>query len=97
MPFKNRDERLKYAYEIRERNRKYVEEYKRKIGKCQRCGYNKIFNILHFHHKNKKNKKCKISDYIKNTYSLEVIKEEIKKCELICPNCHAEEHFKSGY
>lgn len=58
-------------------------------GRCVRCG-NDDFRILQFHHKNGEDKDFTIRN-IKNTaYSF--IEKEVKKCVLLCPNCHMEEH-----
>lgn len=62
-------------------------------GKCQICSYLKCHHALNFHHLIKEGKKFAISDSIcrfkKSTKELE---EELKKCILICSNCHAEIH-----
>lgn len=57
-------------------------------GKCARCGYDKIPRILHFHHLDDGVKDFNIGDM--KGFSRKV--EEIRKCELLCPNCHAETH-----
>lgn len=60
-------------------------------GKCVRCGYNKCVAALQFHHKDITKKEFGISakGIIR---SWERIKVELDKCELLCANCHAEEH-----
>jgi len=57
-------------------------------GKCSKCEYNKEPRILQFHHNNG-NKKGNISEM----KSLKKIREEAKKCILLCPNCHALLHL----
>ena len=66
-----------------------------KGGKCQKCGYDKCIDALHFHHRNPEEKSFGLSqngiyhnwkDYL----------AEIEKCDLLCANCHAEEHFNEG-
>jgi hypothetical protein len=65
-------------------------------GKCQRCGYHKCLDALHFHHKNPSEKKFEIADSIfcRKTKGLseQDIIDEINKCELVCANCHHELH-----
>ena len=62
-------------------------------GKCQICGYNRCVNALQFHHINPEDKLHAPSDVIfKQTW--EVAFEELKKCILVCANCHAEIHYK---
>lgn len=63
-----------------------------KGGKCEKCGYNKCPTALEFHHRNPKEKKFSISH--PPTRSWELIKKEVKKCDLLCSNCHQEEEFK---
>ena len=58
---------------------------------CQRCGYKKCFAALDFHHKNKEDKKENPSNILRWKITEERI-EELKKCELLCANCHREEH-----
>lgn len=58
-------------------------------GKCVRCGYNKNFVALEFHHPNS-DKDFNIGSATNKSW--ESIKDEILKCELICSNCHRIEH-----
>lgn len=56
-------------------------------GKCTKCGYDDEPRILNFHH---------LGDKINNVANILVlnkIKEEAKKCILLCPNCHTLEHL----
>lgn len=50
---------------------------------CSICGYKEHTNILEFHH-NSGNKEFDVSSLI----HFDLIEKEIKKCILICPNCH---------
>jgi len=59
-------------------------------GKCSRCGYDKCSKALHFHHLDPKEKDFQISG--SKNRSWEVIVEELKKCIMVCSNCHAEIH-----
>lgn len=60
--------------------------------KCSKCGYSKCIQALHFHHIDPNSKKFTISHSWK-TGSEKRILEEISKCDILCANCHAEEHF----
>lgn len=61
-------------------------------GKCEICGYDKNVRALEFHHVT--NKKFKISSYGKKW---ELVRNELKKCRLLCKNCHiALHHGDSG-
>lgn len=62
-----------------------------KGNKCVKCGYNKCLSALEFHHQDPKQKDFSISS---NSYSLNKMKIEVDKCDLLCSNCHREEHEK---
>lgn len=59
-------------------------------GCCQICGYNKCANALEYHHLDPKAKDFTISS--KWSRSWESTCEELKKCILLCANCHREIH-----
>lgn len=83
----------KYSQQIirRLKARKYVNEYL-KDKKCGTCSENRI-PALDFHHL--KDKLFNICDGVLKGYSLEKIKKEIAKCEVICANCHRIETAKA--
>lgn len=58
-------------------------------GKCIRCGYDKCLKALEFHHIDPSQKEFTISNA---NFRLKEASEEIKKCILICANCHRELH-----
>ena len=66
-----------------------------KGGKCERCGYDKCEQALHFHHINPQEKDFQLSE-LYNLFGcdLEKGKQEVDKCQLLCANCHAELHAK---
>ena len=57
---------------------------------CKDCGYKKCPDALEFHHPNKNDKE--IVGIGSNTYcySWKKIEKEIKKCVVLCSNCHKE-------
>lgn len=57
-------------------------------GKCVLCGYNKCIAALEFHHIDKSTKTRQLSSG--SCYSWEEDVEEVKKCALVCSNCHKE-------
>lgn len=60
-----------------------------KGGKCEICGYDKKFSsAYHFHHINPKEKEFNLS----SIKSLDKLKAEADKCQLLCVNCHSEIH-----
>jgi len=62
---------------------------------CEKCGYNEHPAALEWDHTDPTNKyttaggkKEHVSDMV-GRYSLNTILEEIKKCRVLCANCHA--------
>lgn len=58
-------------------------------GKCVKCGFDNPA-ALEFHHKNPDEKSFGIGNVANKAWFS--IVEEIKKCELLCSNCHMIEH-----
>jgi hypothetical protein len=74
--------------------RDYIQSLK---TKCNRCGYDKCVEALDFHHTNPQEKDSVLSHYSRRVFSLatkELIDREVEKCEVLCANCHREEHSK---
>lgn len=67
------------------------EAIKRLGGACQKCGYNKCIRALNFHHRDPEKKEFGLS-CSGITHSWDKYWEEVQKCDLLCANCHAEEH-----
>jgi protein-arginine kinase activator protein McsA len=65
-------------------------------GKCSRCGYDKYYGALHFHHLDPSIKVENFSK-IKMRINWEEYRKEIDKCILLCANCHAEIHQSDSY
>jgi len=77
-----------------ERHRQIANEfqdYKKSIG-CQICGYNKCGACLDFHHIRSKKKERRITQALWKS-NKKNFKVAIKKCILLCKNCHYEQHF----
>lgn len=60
-------------------------------GRCSVCGYKKNLAALTFHHKGC-SKKFKLDMRSLSNRKLNYILTEVKKCILVCHNCHAELH-----
>lgn len=54
---------------------------------CEECGESD-FAVLDFDHVDKNNKKLEISNMVRSGSSFSKIEEEIKKCRVLCANCH---------
>lgn len=60
-------------------------------NQCNLCGYNKVISALEFHHINPKEKSYGIASQ-GTCHDLEQDLNEVKKCILVCSNCHREIH-----
>jgi len=76
-----------------------VRAYKRKLeliemrgGCCSNCGYDKNLAALHFHHTDPSKKKIKLDVRSLGNNKMETLLNELKKCIVLCANCHLEEH-----
>jgi transposase-like protein len=58
-------------------------------GACALCGYDRHLGALQFHHLDPRSKRLHVSQN-GITLSLDTIREEVRKCVLLCSNCHAE-------
>ena len=66
---------------------------KAKTG-CEECGYPDPI-VLHFHHKNPKTKSFTIGQNV-TAKSWKSILKEIKKCNVLCANCHLLHHYNNA-
>ena len=72
------------------RNRDYIRSIK-KGSSCADCGEDNI-NKMTFHHRDPSEKFFTISQ--PSGRSFEMIDEEIKKCDILCRDCHDKKHIK---
>lgn len=82
----NKDKRKERARVSRKKRVEWVKQYKQKHN-CKDCGLND-WVVMEFDHIDPENKTLCISTMIKSSCSLEMIKKEIDKCEMVCANCH---------
>ena len=62
-------------------------------GKCVLCGYDKCVEALEFHHLDPEQKDISISSMYASPQSWQKVVSELKKCALLCANCHREVHY----
>jgi hypothetical protein len=70
--------------------RVYMKEFlwrHRKLCGCKSCGV-KNPRVLQYDHLEPENKILEVSAMAHNGFGLKTIKEEIKKCQILCANCH---------
>lgn len=86
-----------HASTRRERNKlryKAIHDYMNRLKLqrgCDICGYNKCAKALEYHHRDPKEKDINVSNMMGIT-DLKRALIEIEKCDLLCANCHREEH-----
>jgi hypothetical protein len=68
----------------------FFKEYKKQLF-CEKCG-DKRWYVLEFHHLDPTKKDFSIASSAKRFGNIKFM-EEIKKCEVLCANCHRELHF----
>lgn len=71
--------------------RELIEEFG---GKCELCGYSKHPAALQFHHRSPEEKEFGISS--SSNKGIDRLREEAKKCMLVCANCHAIIHAEDA-
>lgn len=86
-------DRAEYLRKAVKERRKKLRNMARELkgNKCALCGYSKCKRVLSFHHIDPKKKDFSLSER-GLTRSWEKIQKEIKKCVLLCANCHMEVH-----
>ena len=72
------------------RKRKEAAEEKKK--ECIKCGEKRKY-LLDFHHLDPTIKDESVAALVSNNASIKKIEEEIKKCVVLCSNCHREFHY----
>ena len=87
----NRDLIKRQKQTLRVKKRDWFFSYKRKLT-CQYCN-EKRWYLLEFHHKSGYIKRWDVSDMISGGQSIETTLKEIKKCLVLCANCHRELHY----
>lgn len=75
------------------KKRKFINQIK--DVPCADCGMKYPFYVMDFDHKNAKNKVKEIAYMMTRNWSLDKIKAEVVKCEIVCANCHRIRTYKS--
>ena len=73
------------------KNRQWLEDIKNKLF-CEICKESRYW-ILDFHHTDPNEKEGSVSRLIRSV-SKDRVLEEIKKCQVLCANCHRDLHHK---
>lgn len=87
----------KYIFKAIQSNKKILEWYRnyKSTLKCSRCEENHP-STLDFHHLDPSQKENTVFNILQSKGRLRAI-EEIKKCIVLCSNCHRKLHWKEKY
>ena len=86
----NRQKVLATTLKNKKQNKKKWMEFKSTLA-CKFCGENHPA-ALDFHHEDPSQKDREVSYFVKN-YQYKRAMEEVKKCLVLCANCHRKVHF----
>lgn len=89
----NKSSEIGYVRRRKKLIRDWFNSYKESL-KCSECKENHPA-ILDFHHTSSK-KEFGISKMVGEGYSIDRIKKELEKCDVLCANCHRKVHFKNN-
>lgn len=64
----------------------------RKDFVCQKCGENRWW-VLDFHHRDPKSKEDNVAQLIRKGSKPKIL-NEMKKCDILCSNCHRDFHYQ---
>ena len=84
----HREKKSSYPYQKARGIKRKIELVNLLGGRCKSCGYNKNLGASKL---NNKITQLDVRNLTNRKWSF--IMEEVKKCELLCSNCHAEEHY----
>lgn len=62
-------------------------------GSCACCGYNQHVEIFQFHHLDPSVKRFTMGNIRASPKKWSTIVEELRKCVMLCANCHAEVEY----
>src|SRR6266851_6679087 len=63
---------------------------------CMDCGVSHPA-VLQFHHRDRAEKSFTISKVVSRATSVKQITREMKKCEVLCVNCHSKRHWRETH
>lgn len=90
---KVKDQTNTYHHQTIRAFKRKLEAIEKKGGKCSICGYNKNIGALEFHHLDPSEKEIQLDARSFANTNQEKINNELKKCILLCSNCHKELHY----
>lgn len=82
--------------EYNRRHRKEIKDYLDRLksySSCLNCPEDHIAT-LEFHHRDPRKKDISVALAAAQGWSLERVKKEVEKCNILCANCHRKLHYK---
>ncbi len=92
---KHRKERLESVHRRNLARKNEIDKIKSR-QRCKKCEISDP-DVLTFHHRIPKTKLFTISNGLNRNKSMDKILSEIKKCDVLCANCHIKYHTIHGY
>ena len=65
-------------------------------ARCMDCGISHPA-VLQFHHRDRADKSFTIANVASRATSVKQITNEMKKCDVVCVNCHAKRHWRETH
>ena len=87
MPIRDNDETRKAYY--REYNKGWYQRHRESGESHPAC--------LHFHHRDRSDKSFNMAHVVGRATSIKQILNEMKKCDILCANCHAIRHWREAH
>ena len=84
-----------YGYQQQRGLKRRAQILKEAGNRCMSCGYNKNSAALTFHHRDNQTKRFALDTRSCSNRSMEKLKIEVAKCDILCHNCHMELHYPS--
>ena len=92
----NKRKHRKKSDVYRNKTRDYFRDLKSKTP-CTDCGVSYPYYVMDYDHLDSTTKVANISTMCASGLSIESVKEEADKCELVCSNCHKARTHNRGY
>jgi hypothetical protein len=77
----------------RKKIKEFINNYK-SANPCRDCGHTYAYYVMQFDHLPQYVKLFTIAKFYEYTHDINVVIAEIKKCDLVCGNCHTERGHK---
>ena len=89
---KNKKYYINKAAKLKDKTRRFVQNIKNE-SECKLCKENHPACLV-FHHNDPNKKDIDVSRTVVSCWSTKRIKQEIKKCTILCANCHRKLHYE---